>query len=158
MNILIPIAIILLVLIFIGFKMNNIRTKMAFFFILFGVFAVLFITFLLISGENFDFSSGKRLHTIWTPGAFGLRPPELWQLDFEKKKVIRRTSYSLLANPEKPIELTFDGRVYWMVSDNGLTPLVRALTRTGESLRSYNVFNNHDGVTFNGKYLMLLEE
>lgn len=75
MNILIPIAIILLVLIFIGFKMNNIRTKMAFFFILFGVFAVLFITFLLISGENFNFSSiggffaSIRVYFLWIKGA-----------------------------------------------------------------------------------------
>lgn len=75
MNILIPIAIGLLILIFVGFKMNNVRTKVAFFFILFGALFVLFIVFLVVSGENFDFSSignifaSIRGYFLWIKGA-----------------------------------------------------------------------------------------
>ena len=57
MNVLIPLAIIAVILVYIGFKWNNIRTKFAFFFIMTGVLVVLFFAFLVTTGSSFNFSS-----------------------------------------------------------------------------------------------------
>jgi len=50
MNILIILGIAVLLLVYLGYKWNNMRTKIAFFFIIFGAIFVLFI-FLVISGR-----------------------------------------------------------------------------------------------------------
>ena len=54
MNILIILGIAALILIYLGYRWNNIRTKVAFFFILFGALFLLFI-FFMASGR-LDFS------------------------------------------------------------------------------------------------------
>jgi len=54
MNILIILGIAAIILVYLGYKWNNLRTKVAFFFILFGVLFLLFISF-MISGR-LDFS------------------------------------------------------------------------------------------------------
>ncbi len=54
MNIFIILGIATLLLIYLGYKWNNIRTKLAFFFILFGMLFLLFI-FFIFSGR-LDFS------------------------------------------------------------------------------------------------------
>jgi len=54
MNILIILVIAAVILAYLGFKWNNIRTKVAFFFILFGLLFSLFI-FFMVSGR-LDFS------------------------------------------------------------------------------------------------------
>ena len=56
MNPLIPIIVIAMLVILFYFKMNNIRTKVAFFFIIFGVLFVLLFAFLVATGSSFDFS------------------------------------------------------------------------------------------------------
>jgi len=50
MNILLIIAIATLALVYLGFRWNNMRTKLAFFLILFGVLFLFFISF-MISGR-----------------------------------------------------------------------------------------------------------
>ena len=71
MNILVPIIIVAAILVYLGFKWNNIRTKMAFFFIMAGVLFVLFFVFLIVTGSSFDFSnigeiaSSLRIYAIW---------------------------------------------------------------------------------------------
>ncbi len=71
MNVLIPIIIIAAIFVFLSFKWNNLRTKFAFFFILFGVLFVLFFTFLVVTGSSFNFSnvgdvvSSLRVYFIW---------------------------------------------------------------------------------------------
>ncbi len=57
MNALVPLIIVAAILVYIGFKWNNLRTKLAFFFILFGVLFVLFFAFLITTGSSFNFSS-----------------------------------------------------------------------------------------------------
>ena len=75
MNILIPIAIIAILLVFFGLKWNNFRTKFAFFFILFGILFILLLIFLFTSGENFDFSNvssfftSVKVYFLWIKGA-----------------------------------------------------------------------------------------
>ena len=75
MNVLIPIIIIAVVLIYLGFKWNNLRTKFAFFFILFGVLFVLFFTFLIVTGSSFNFSgvgelaSSLKIYALWIKSA-----------------------------------------------------------------------------------------
>lgn len=54
MNILIILGIAAIILVYLGYKWNNMRTKIAFFFILFGAVFLLFI-FFVISGR-LDFS------------------------------------------------------------------------------------------------------
>jgi hypothetical protein len=74
MNVLIPIALIALVLVFVGLKWNNFRTKFAFFFILAGVLFILFLAFMFMSGESFDFSSvakvfaSIKVYFLWIKG------------------------------------------------------------------------------------------
>lgn len=71
MNIIIPLMIAVAIIVFLGFKWNNIRTKMAFFFILFGVLFVLFFAFLIFTGSSFNFSSvgevvgSLRVYALW---------------------------------------------------------------------------------------------
>lgn len=55
MNILLILGIAAIVLVYLGFKWNNMRTKIAFFFILFGVL-FLFLLFFMISGK-LDYST-----------------------------------------------------------------------------------------------------
>ncbi len=75
MNTIVPIVIIALVLIYIGFKWNNVRTKVAFLFILFGALFILFFGFLIVTGSSFNFSSvgdvvsSLREYGIWIKGA-----------------------------------------------------------------------------------------
>jgi len=77
MNILVPLAIVAVILVYLGFKWNNLRTKFAFFFILFGVFVVFFFIFLAVTGSSFDFSSfgnissSMRVYFLWVKGALG---------------------------------------------------------------------------------------
>ena len=74
MNIFIILALAAVVLVYIGFKWNNFRTKIAFFFILFGVLLVLFVAFLVVTGSSFDFSdvgsivSSLRFYFLWIKG------------------------------------------------------------------------------------------
>jgi hypothetical protein len=76
MNILIPLALIALVLVFMGLKWNNFRTKFAYFFILAGVLFVLFLAFMFTSGDSFDFSSvakvfaSIKVYFLWIKGLF----------------------------------------------------------------------------------------
>ena len=75
MNVLIPLAIIAVILVYVGFKWNNIRTKFAFFFILAGVVVVLFFVFLITTGSSFNFSSvgdvvnSVKVYGVWMKGA-----------------------------------------------------------------------------------------
>jgi len=75
MNVLIPLMILAALFIFIGFKWNNFRTKMAFFFILFGVLFVMFFIFLIVTGSSFNFSSvgevasSLRVYLFWIKDA-----------------------------------------------------------------------------------------
>ena len=75
MNILIIFGILAIILVYILFKWNNLRTKLAFFFILFGVLVVLFFIFLVATGSSFDFSglgettSSVRVYFLWIKGA-----------------------------------------------------------------------------------------
>jgi hypothetical protein len=75
MNLLIILVIAAVIIIYLGFKWNNLRTKFAFFFILFGVLVVLFFVFLMMSGSNFNFSSlgdavsSMRVSFLWIKGA-----------------------------------------------------------------------------------------
>lgn len=75
MNPVVPLIIIVAALIYIGFKWNNIRTKIAFLFILFGALFLLFFGFLVVTGSSFDFSSvgsvvaSLREYAVWTKGA-----------------------------------------------------------------------------------------
>jgi len=75
MNVLIPIIIGAAILVYFGFKWNNIRTKLAFFFILFGVLFVLFFAFLIFTGSSFNFSgvsevaSSFRVYALWIKSA-----------------------------------------------------------------------------------------
>ena len=75
MNVLIPLALIAIVFVYIGFKWNNFRTKMAFFFIIFGVLFVLFFAFMIITGSSFNFSSvgdvfsSVRGYLVWIKNA-----------------------------------------------------------------------------------------
>jgi len=74
MNILILFAIAAIIILFILFKWNNLRTKLAFFFILFGVLFLLFFIFLMVSGTGFSFSglddavSSIRVYFLWLKG------------------------------------------------------------------------------------------
>ncbi|HEA46397.1 MAG TPA: hypothetical protein ENH99_01300 [Candidatus Pacearchaeota archaeon] len=76
MNILVPILGIAFLSVFALFKLNTLRTKMAFFFILSGVLFIVFVSFLVINGEGFDFSSiggifsSMRVYFLWLKGAF----------------------------------------------------------------------------------------
>ena len=71
MNILVPLIIIAVLLVYIGFRWNNIRTKMAFFLMLFGVLFLLFFAFLLFTGSSFNFSvindvaSSLKVYALW---------------------------------------------------------------------------------------------
>jgi len=75
MNVLIPLLIVAIFFVFLSFKWNNLRTKFAFFFILFGVLSVFFFVFLIVTGSRFDFSSigeaisSLRGYFIWIKGA-----------------------------------------------------------------------------------------
>lgn len=75
MNILILLAIAAIIIVYLGFKWNNLRTRLAFFFILSGVLAVLFFIFLMVSGSGFNFSglgeaiSSIRVYFLWIKGA-----------------------------------------------------------------------------------------
>lgn len=75
MNPLILFAIAAVVIVYVGFKWNNMRTKMAFFFILFGVLFLLFFIFLMINGSGFNFAglsdaaSSLRTYFLWIKGA-----------------------------------------------------------------------------------------
>ena len=75
MNAILPMIIIAAILVYIGFKWNNLRTKVAFFFILFGALFILFFGFLVITGSSFNFSSvgdvvsSLREYAIWAKGA-----------------------------------------------------------------------------------------
>ena len=74
-NILVILGIAAVILVYIGFKWNNLRTKVAFFFILFGVLVVLFFIFLVSTGSSFDFSSigetasSMRVYFLWIKNA-----------------------------------------------------------------------------------------
>ena len=75
MNILIIFAIAAIIIVYLGFKWNNIRTKLAFLFILFGVLFLLFFIFLMINGSGFNFSGitdaadSMRTYFLWIKGA-----------------------------------------------------------------------------------------
>lgn len=75
MNILIPIVVVALLIIFVYFKMNNLRTKVAFFFIFLGVILIFLFAFLFSSGPNSGFSTlGKivgetKVYLIWAKSA-----------------------------------------------------------------------------------------
>ena len=75
MNALIPLIIVMAILVYIGFKWNNLRTKVAFLFILFGALFLLFFAFLIITGSSFNFSSvgdvvaSLRGYAGWIKGA-----------------------------------------------------------------------------------------
>jgi len=75
MNILVPVVIVALLIIFVYFKMNNLRTKVAFFFIFLGVIFISLFAFLFSSGSTFDFSVlGKiaeetKVYLIWIKSA-----------------------------------------------------------------------------------------
>ena len=75
MNVLIPLMIVVSILIYIGFKWNNLRTKFAFFFILFGVLFVMFFIFLVATGSSFNFSNvgeifiSVKTYAVWIKGA-----------------------------------------------------------------------------------------
>ena len=75
MNILVPLIIIAAIVIFIGFKWNNLRTKLAFVFIMVGVLVLIFFAFMVITGSTFDFSSvgnvlsSLRLYLVWAKEA-----------------------------------------------------------------------------------------
>ncbi len=75
MNVLILLVIAAVALVFLGLKWNNFRTKLAFFFIMFGVLAVLFVVFLVVTGTSFNFSgvgdfiSSLRVYLLWIKGA-----------------------------------------------------------------------------------------
>lgn len=77
MNILIIIAIVALLIIFIYFKINNFRTKIAFFFIFLGVIFILFFAFLFSSESNSNFAIiGKfieetKIYLLWIKSALG---------------------------------------------------------------------------------------
>ncbi|MEK6847792.1 MAG: hypothetical protein AABX50_01550 [Nanoarchaeota archaeon] len=74
MNIFILLALAAVLIVFIGFRWNKFRTKVAFFFILFGFLLVLFIAFLVVTGSSFDFSdvgsaiSSLRVYFLWIKG------------------------------------------------------------------------------------------
>ena len=74
-NILIVFGIVAVILVYMGFKWNNFRTKIAFFFILFGVLVILFFIFLIATGSSFNFSglndvlSSMRVYFLWIKGA-----------------------------------------------------------------------------------------
>lgn len=74
MNIFILLALAAVLIVFIGFRWNNLRTKIAFFFILFGFLFILFFAFLIVSGSSFDFSnigsaiSSLRVYFLWIKG------------------------------------------------------------------------------------------
>ena len=74
MNIFIFLALAAVLIVFIGFRWNNFRTKIAFFFILFGCLFILFFVFLVLSGSSFDFSnigsivSSLRVYFLWIKG------------------------------------------------------------------------------------------
>ncbi|MDP3992392.1 MAG: hypothetical protein Q8P79_02715 [Nanoarchaeota archaeon] len=76
-SILVILGIAAVILVYIGFKWNNLRTRFAFFFILFGTLVLLFFIFLVATGSSFDFSSlGKitssmRVYFLWIKGALG---------------------------------------------------------------------------------------
>ena len=76
MNILVPIVIVALLIIFVYFKMNNLRTKVAFFFIFLGVIFISLFAFLFSSGSTFNFSTlGKiveetKVYLLWAKSAF----------------------------------------------------------------------------------------
>ena len=75
MNILIILGIAAIILVYIMFKWNNLRTKVAFFFIFFGVLVLLFFIFLVATGSSFNFSglgeiaSSMRVYFLWIKGA-----------------------------------------------------------------------------------------
>lgn len=54
-----------------SFKWNNIRTKFAFFFILFGVLLMVLFGYLVVTGSSFDFAtlggavSSMRVYFLW---------------------------------------------------------------------------------------------
>jgi len=76
MNILVPMVIVALLVIFFYFKMNNLRTKVAFFFIFLGVILIFLFAFLFSSGSTFDFSTlgkimeGTKVYLLWAKSAF----------------------------------------------------------------------------------------
>lgn len=55
----IVIGILLVLIVFMAFKWNNLRTKTAFFFIFIGICFLLLTGYLVLSGKNIDFSSVK---------------------------------------------------------------------------------------------------
>ena len=77
MNLLVPIMIAVAALIYLGFKWNNLRTKIAFFFILAGALFVLFFVFLIATGSTFNFSgigdvvTSMRSYGIWMKNMAG---------------------------------------------------------------------------------------
>ena len=66
--------IIVALLVYLGFRWNNIRTKFAFIFILFGILVTFFFIFLISTGSSFDFSniekvtSSIRVYFLWFKG------------------------------------------------------------------------------------------
>ena len=74
-NILIILAVAVIVLVYFIYKWNNLRTKVAFFFILFGVLVMSVFIFLVSTGSSFDFSSlgeaasSMRVYFLWIKNA-----------------------------------------------------------------------------------------
>lgn len=74
MNPLLIFAIAAIVIVYLGFKWNNLRTKFAFFFILFGVLFLLFFIFLMINGSGFNFAgisdaaASMKTYFLWIKG------------------------------------------------------------------------------------------
>lgn len=74
-NLLIILGIAALVIIYLGYKFNTLRTKLAFFFIFLGLLVISFFIFLVATGSNFNFAvigdaaSAARPYFSWIKGA-----------------------------------------------------------------------------------------
>lgn len=74
MNFLIILGLAVVLLVYLSFRWNNVRTKLAFLFILAGILFLLFMGYLIVTGSEFDFSSvgsavsSLRVYFIWLKG------------------------------------------------------------------------------------------
>ena len=109
------------------------------------------------TNNELNWGMSKYLYTMWydTRGSKWY----MYQYDWNKKKVVKQTFFALTTNFERPIELTFNGKNIFIISDNSLACVFRQLSLPDYlNMKSLAILDHYDGVTFDGKYFWLCQE
>lgn len=108
------------------------------------------------TSEKGDWSNGKYFYTIYYDSR--ARKYYVKQLHWDEKKVVKETVIAMISNFDTPVEMTFDGKYFWLISDYGLACLVRQLSREFLGLVNTQISTFYDGITFDGKYIWCCEQ